>query len=160
MSDEVLRPGIDIRPDPVTGPEMVALLEAHLREMIRITPPGSVHALDLEGLRRPEMTVWGAWDGAALLGCGALKEIAPDHGEIKSMHTGAAHRGRGVGQALLEHIVAEARRRGYTRLSLETGSTAAFAAAQGLYRRNGFAECGPFGSYRPDPHSLFLTRAL
>lgn len=151
---------LQIRPDPVTGPEIVDLLTAHLREMIRITPEGSVHALDLDGLRRAEITVWGAWEGATLLGCGALKEIDPTQGEIKSMHTAAAHRGRGIAQALLDTILAEAGRRGYARVSLETGATAAFAAAQTLYRRNGFTDCGPFADYRADPHSLFLTKPL
>lgn len=153
-------PGLDIRPDPVTGPDIIGLLEAHLREMIRITPAGSVHALDLDGLRRPEVTLWGVWEGRVPLACGALKMLSPASGEIKSMHVAAAHRGRGIAGTLLSHIETEARRRGYTRLSLETGSTDAFAAAQALYRRHGFVPCGPFGDYGPDPHSLFMTKAL
>ena len=125
-----------------------------------ISPPEAVHALDLDALRVPEITFWTVWDGETLAGCGALKEIEADHGEIKSMHTAAAYRGRGVAATLLKHVVETARTRGYNHLSLETGSTHHFTAAQTLYSRNGFTECGPFGSYQLDPHSLFMTRSL
>jgi putative acetyltransferase len=151
---------MDIRPDDLTHPAVHALLEAHVRDMHRWSPPGSVHVLDLAGLRRPEVAFWAVWDGAELLGCGALKQLAPDHGEIKSMRTAPAHRGRGVGTAVLEHLLAEAQRRGYARLSLETGAQPEFEPARALYRRYGFGECGPFADYRPDPHSTFMTRTL
>lgn len=146
--------------DNLTRPEVAALLEAHLEVMRAVSPPGSVHALDLDALRAPEVTFWTVRVGGELLGCGALKELDPAHGEIKSMHTAAAARGRGVARLLLEHIVAEARWRGYRRLSLETGSTPDFAAAHALYRGFGFAECGPFADYAPDPFSLFMTLEL
>lgn len=149
-----------IREDDLSGPEIAALLEAHLDLMRAVSPPESVHALDLEALRAPAVTFWTVWDGAVLLGCGALKELDPAQGEIKSMHTAAAARGRGVARRLLEHILEAARRRGYRRLSLETGSTEDFAAARGLYSGFGFTYCGPFADYRPDPFSAFMTLEL
>lgn len=147
-----------IRVDDLAGPEIRALLEEHLADMHAISPPESAHALDLDGLRRPEITFWTAWSGNALLGCGALKELSPDHGEVKSMRTARAHRRSGVARAMLAHIVAEARRRGYERLSLETGSMAEFAPARALYERFGFGYCGPFAGYVDDPNSVFMTR--
>jgi putative acetyltransferase len=149
-----------IRVDDLAGAGIRALLEEHLADMRTISPPESVHALDLEGLRQPEITFWTAWSGAALLGCGALKELSPDHGEVKSMRTARAHRRGGVARAMLAHIVADARRRGYARLSLETGSMAAFAPARALYESFGFGYCGPFAGYVDDPNSVFMTRAL
>lgn len=149
-----------IRVDDLAGPGIRALLEEHLADMHAISPPESVHALDLDRLRRPEITFWTVWSGAALLGCGALKELSPDHGEIKSMRTARAHRRSGVARAMLAHIVAEARRRGYERLSLETGSMAAFAPARALYESFGFGHCGPFAGYVDDPNSVFMTRGL
>lgn len=128
--------------------------------MRAISPPGSVHALDFEALRQSDVTFWSAWEEDCLLGCGALKELDPRHGEVKSMRTPAAHRRRGAGKALLEHIVAIARARGYARLSLETGAAAAFAPAHRLYASFGFRDCGPFGDYRDDPNSRFMTLAL
>ncbi|GLZ48790.1 N-acetyltransferase [Actinomycetospora sp. NBRC 106375] len=149
-----------IRTDDLAGPEIAALLDEHLAEMRAVSPPESKHALDLEGLRAPDMTVWTVWDGATLLGCGALRELDPTHGEIKSMRTAAAHQGRGVGARLVEHVVAEARRRSYRRLSLETGAADHFAPARRLYARHGFVPCAPFGEYRADRHSVHLTREL
>jgi putative acetyltransferase len=149
-----------IREDDLRGPEIAALLEAHLNLMRSISPPESVHALDLDALRAPEITFWTVWDGAILLGCGALKEIDPAHGEIKSMHTAQTARGRGVARHLLQHVLEEARQRGYRRLSLETGSTGDFAAARGLYAGFGFAFCGPFADYALDPFSVFMTLEL
>ena len=149
-----------IREDDLRGPEIQALLEAHLDHMRAISPPESVHALDLDGLRRPEITFWTVWDGGQLLGCGARKELDPGHGEIKSMHTNKAARGRGVARHLLEHILAEARRRGYRRLSLETGATEDFAAARRLYSAHGFEICGPFADYPLHPFSAFMTLEL
>jgi putative acetyltransferase len=151
---------MDIHPDDLSGPEIAALLQAHLDTMAVHSPPESRHALDLAGLRRPDVTFWCAWDGPVLMGCGALKQLDATHGEIKSMHTAARFRGRGVAAALLDTILAEARRRGLARLSLETGSMAAFAPARTLYARRGFIECPPFADYRPDPHSTFMTLAL
>jgi putative acetyltransferase len=151
---------MQIRTDDLTGDEIRALLAEHLREMHRLSPPESVHALDLTALRRPDITFWTIWSADTLLGCGALKELGATHGEIKSMRTAATHRRHGVARAMLEHIVGEARRRGYRRLSLETGALPAFAPARSLYERFGFAYCPPFGEYREDPHSVFLTRLL
>jgi putative acetyltransferase len=149
-----------IRLDDPRGPEIADLLAAHVAFCRASSPPESTHVLDLDALRRPEITFWSAWDADSLLGCAALKELAPAHGEIKSMHTAAPYRGRGVGLGLLRHIVAEARSRAYRRLSLETGSMEAFAAARALYTRSGFVACPPFGDYRLDPNSVFMTLEL
>lgn len=149
-----------IREDDLRGPEIAALLQVHLDHMHATSPPESAHALDLDGLRAPEITFWTLWDDKTLLGCGALKELDPAHGEIKSMHTAEAARGKGVARRLLQHIVDEARRRGYRRLSLETGGTADFAAAHGLYGSFGFQSCGPFADYVLDPFSVFMTLEL
>lgn len=128
--------------------------------MYALSPPESVHAFDLSKLKSPDITFWTAWDGPVLLGCGALKELDATHGEIKSMRTPKALRRRGAGRALLVHIIEAARARGYARLSLESGSPAAFDPARRLYESFGFSYCEPFGSYRPDPYSVFLTLAL
>lgn len=141
-------------------PRVVALLATHVATARAETAPGSAHALDLSALRAPDVTFWSAWDGDDLAGVGALKRLAPDHGEIKSMHTAEALRGRGIGAAMLRHIIATARSCRMTRLSLETGSWPYFAAARALYARHGFVECAPFGDYRPDPNSVFMTLAL
>ena len=149
-----------IRIDDLRGAEIQALLAAHLRGMHDHSPPESVHALDLDGLRAPGITFWSAWDEGVLVGCVALKELDPAHGEIKSMRTAEAHLGKGVGSALVEHIVDVARERGYSRLSLETGSGPAFEAAHALYLKHGFGFCGPFGEYTNDPFSRFMTRPV
>jgi putative acetyltransferase len=141
-------------------PLVIALLQAHLTRARAETARGSAHALDLSGLRSPEVTFWSAWEGKALVGVGALKRLSADHGEVKSMHTAAVARGRGVGSAMLRQIIAAARARGMSRLSLETGSWAYFTSARALYARHGFVECGPFGEYREDPNSVFMTLAL
>lgn len=146
--------------DNLTRPAIHALLSEHLSSMHALSPPESVHALDLESLRRPEITFWSAWDGAVLLGCGALMELDRRHGEVKSMRTPEAHRRMGAGRALLMHIIQAARSRGYERLSLETGSMAAFAPARSLYASAGFTEVGPFGSYAEDPNSVFMSLVL
>lgn len=151
---------MDIRQDDLTGPAIRALLAEHLRHMHTLSPPESVHAMDIDQLRRPDVTFWTAWAGDELLGCGALRELSPQHGEVKSMRTASARRGQGVAQAMLAYILAEAGRRGYERLSLETGSVPAFAPARRLYARAGFAECPPFGDYAEDPFSVFMTRAV
>ena len=151
---------MEIRVDDLQGPEIAKLLQEHLDSMRLLSPPESVHALDLTKLRQPDITFWCGWQGTELLGCGALKELAPDHGEIKSMRTAAAHLRKGVAAKMLKHIIDEAQRRNYRRLSLETGTVQAFAPAQQLYSRLGFQACGPFGSYVEDTHSLFMTKAL
>ena len=149
-----------IRIDDLRGPEIHALLEEHLQDMRRISPPESVHALDLDGLRRPEITFWTAWSDHELVGCGALKTLGDGHGEIKSMRVSTTRRRTGAGRAMLHHILDEARRRGLARLSLETGSQPEFAPARQLYTSAGFAECGPFAGYVLDPCSVFMTRTL
>jgi putative acetyltransferase len=151
---------MDIRIDDLRGPEIRALLEDHLDEMHLHSPPESVHALDLDGLRKPDITFWTAWSGGQLMGCGALKELDRTHGEIKSMRTAPVFRRQGVAKAMLAHIVREAEHRKYHRLSLETGTMEAFAPARELYESFGFSYCPPFGDYRPDPNSVFLTRVL
>ena len=146
--------------DDLSGPQIQALLREHLQNMYAVTPAASVHALDLERLRSPQITFWTIWEGEELLGCGALRELDPLHGEIKSMRTPQSKRRKGAGRAILEHIITIARMRGYRRLSLETGATEAFNAAQQLYASAGFVPCGPFGEYREDPHSAFMTLVL
>ena len=149
-----------IRIDDLAGPQIRALLEEHLRNMHELSPPSSVHALDLDALRKPDVTFWSAWSQGELLGCGALKELDRAHGEIKSMRTATTRRRTGVGRAMIEHIVAEARARAYARLSLETGSMEAFAPARRLYGRFGFEYCATFADYVEDPNSVFMTRVL
>jgi putative acetyltransferase len=151
---------MEIRIDDLRGPEIAALLAEHLVCMARVSPPESIHALNLDTLRQPGITFWTVWAGDELAGCGALKEIDPVHGEVKSMRTGSAHLRRGVASTLLRHIIAEARRRKYKRLSLETGSMAYFEPARNLYRKAGFKECPPFIGYKPDPNSTFFTREI
>ena len=151
---------MEIRLDDLAGPEIRALLEEHLRNMHEISPAESVHALDLDALRKPEITFWTAWSDSELLGCGALKEMEPRHGEIKSMRTASAHRREGVARAVLKHIIEEAQRRDYHRLSLETGSQQEFEPAQKLYEGFGFTFCPPFGSYKEDLNSVFMTKVL
>lgn len=141
-------------------PRVVALLHLHLDRARAETARGSAHALDLSGLRAPEVSFWSAWEGDELLGIGALRQLDAGHGEIKSMHTAEAARGRGVASAVLREIMAAARGRGMRRLSLETGSWAYFLPARALYARHGFVECGPFADYREDPNSVFMTLAL
>jgi putative acetyltransferase len=146
--------------DDLTRPEVHALLNEHLANMYELSPPESVHALDLSKLRGPDITFWSVWDGDTLVGCGALKELTPTEGEVKSMRTPRALRRRGAGRAVLVRIIEEARSRGYRRLNLETGSAEAFTPARNLYRTFGFTECGPFGDYKPDPNSVFMTLEL
>src|SRR5947207_8800099 len=141
-------------------PRVVDLLQTHVTRARVETAQGSSHALDLSGLRAPEVTFWSAWENDLVVGVGALKRLAADHGEVKSMHTAEAARGRGVGSALLRQIMAAARARGMSRLSLETGSWPYFAPARALYARHGFVECAPFGEYREDRNSVFMTVGL
>jgi len=151
---------MQIRTDDLSGPEIRALLEEHLASMARLSPPESVHALDLAGLRAPGITFWTLWSESGLLGCGALKELDPQHGEIKSMRTAEAHRRKGVARTMLAHIIREAGSRRYLRLSLETGSMEAFEPARKLYASFGFRYCPPFADYHEDPNSVFMTRLL
>ena len=151
---------MDIRLDDLRHPAVIALLQEHLDWMHRISPPESVHALDLEALRGPGITFWTLWDGGVLAGCGALRELEPDHGEVKSMRTSQDHLRRGFAKRMLDHIVDEALRRRYRRLSLETGSMDYFAPARALYARAGFAPCAAFDGYIEDPNSVFMKRAL
>jgi len=146
--------------DDLSRPEIHALLSEHLHNMYALSPPESVHALDLNRLRSPAISFWTAWEGAQLLGCGALKQLDARHGEIKSMRTPDALRRRGAARAILNHIIAVARSRGYQRLSLETGSMEAFRPAQKLYESAGFSYCGPFGEYLDDPNSAYMTLQL
>jgi len=151
---------MEIRIDDLTGSRIAEFLREHLENMAENSPLESMHALSLEELRKPEITFWSVWSDTELLGCGALKELDPQHGEIKSMRTASIHRRRGVAAKLLERILEEAKRRNYKRLSLETGSMDAFAPAHNLYSRFGFKECGPFADYTEDPNSLFMTKEL
>jgi len=146
--------------DDLARDDVTRLLTEHLADMHATSPAESVHALDVTGLQAPNVTFWTARRAEELLGCAALKELAADHGEVKSMRTAPAARGAGVGAALVAHVIAEARSRGYARLSLETGPQDFFAPARRLYARHGFEECGPFGDYRLDPHSVFFSLAL
>src|SRR5262245_284376 len=146
--------------DDLQHPAIHALLSEHLQNMHELSPPESVHALNLEGLQAPEITFWTAWENGLLLGCGALKELDEKHGEIKSMRTPLAHRRKGAGRAILAHIIEVAQGRGYERLSLETGTVEAFKPAQRLYESFGFSYCGPFSDYREDPNSAFMTLRL
>lgn len=151
---------MEIRIDNLEGPEIKALLEEHLRRMQATSPPESCHALDLSGLKKPGITFWTIWKAGELAGCGALKEIDPAHGEIKSMRTVDGFLRQGVASALVRHILKVARERGYKRLSLETGSMTEFDAARELYSKFGFGECGPFEGYEEDPNSVFMTIEL
>jgi len=151
---------MELRIDDLRGTEIRALLEDHLAEMHRNSPPESVHALDLDALRKPDVTSWTAWSGRALMVCAALKELEPTHGEVKSMRTAPAFRRQGVGKAMLTQIIREAEARRYHRLSLETGSMEAFLPARELYESFGFSYCPPFGDYALDPNSVFFTRVL
>lgn len=146
--------------DDLSSPAIAALLDAHTAELRAISPPESKHAFDIAQLRRPEITMWTVWDEDVLVGCGALQDLGDGHAELKSMRVVSTHTGRGIASTLLRHILGEARARGFTRISLETGSMAFFAPAHRLYARHGFERCGPFGKYVDDPNSVFMTREL
>ena len=149
-----------IKVDDLRGPEVAQLLNEHLQDMYAVSPPESVHALDLNKLRKPEITFWAVWDGNQLAGCAAIKELDTDHAEIKSMRTSNTHRGKGVAIKIMEHILAVAAERNYQRLSLETGTQDFFIPARKLYERFGFEYCGPFGDYAEDPYSAFMTKSF
>jgi putative acetyltransferase len=151
---------VRIVPGDLDDPRVVGLLRVHLTSARAETAPGSAHALDLAGLRSPDISFWAVWDGGTLLGFGALKRLSADHGEVKSMHVAEAARRRGIGGAMLRHIIAAAREGGMGRLSLETGSWDYFRPARALYARHGFVECLPFADYAPDPNSVFMSLDL
>jgi putative acetyltransferase len=147
---------MEIKIDDLTSPEVIGLLKEHRKHMIRITPPESVHALDINDLKKPEITFWSVWEGPVLIGCGALKQLNPQHAEIKSMRTASTHLRKGVASYLLEHILTEAKRRKYKSVSLETGSFDAFKPARNLYKKFGFCYCEPFSDYVRDPNTVFM----
>ena len=146
--------------DDLSGEAIGALIASHRAEMHRWSPPEAVHAMPRERLAEADITFYSAWRGDALAGCGALKALAPDHGELKSMRVAPAFLRQGVGEAVLLHLIAEARRRDYRRVSLETGKPVEFRAAQTLYAKHGFTRCAPFGAYLDDDFSLCMSLAL
>ena len=156
----VQRRSMDIRVDDLTSPEIIRLLREHLQSAALHSPPESIHALDVEALRKPDVTFWSAWQDSELMGCCAIRELDGRHGEIKSMRTVSAHLRKGVAATLMQHMLEEAKRRRYESLSLETGSMEAFAPARNLYTSFGFQPCGPFADYVEDPYSVFMTREL
>lgn len=149
-----------IKIDDLRGSEIAALLKEHLQNMYLITPPESVHALDIEALRKPEITFWSLWEGTVLCGCGALKELSPEHGEVKSMRTASLYRRKGIASALLTHIIDVSMQRGYKKLNLETGSLKEFNPARTMYEKFGFCYCDPFEGYSEDPNSVFMVKHL
>jgi putative acetyltransferase len=151
---------VEIKVDDLSGPEIEKFLEEHLSDMRVMCPSESKHALDLEGLRQPDITFWTVWDGAVLVACGAIKKLDAENAEIKSMRTSASYRGKGIASRLLWHMLAEAKTRGDRRLSLETGSMPYFGPARRLYEKFGFDYCPPFADYREEPNSVFMTLLL
>lgn len=149
-----------VKQDDLSGPEIQQLLREHLAGMHASSPPGTVFALPLEGLRQPDVTLWSVWQGDELCACGALKELDARHGEVKSMRTRPQFLRKGAASAVLEQILHKAKHRGYARVSLETGTGPAFAAAHALYGRFGFVPCGAFPPYESNPFSTFMTRVL
>ena len=154
------KPQLRIIAGDFDDPRVIALLAHHFSTMRSTGPEESCHVMPLDAMRQADLDFFAAWDGDTLAGFGAVKRLGAGHGEIKSMHTAAAHRGQGVGQAVLDHLVAHARVLGLQRLSLETGAGDFFVPARAMYARNGFEACEPFGDYRPDPNSVFMTRTL
>jgi putative acetyltransferase len=146
--------------DDLSGPQIAGFLAEHVEEMRTITPLESKFALDLDGLRAPDITFWSVWDGDSLVGCGAIKRLNADHAELKSMRTAPARKRSGIASQLLRHILAETRTMGFIRLSLETGSSDFYQPARNLYEKFGFEYCEPFADYRPSPHNVFMTRQL
>ena len=151
---------MEIRSGGLDDPQVVALLRYHFDKCHEVTPPGSAHVFDLSRLKAADVDFFAAWEGDTLLGVGAVKYFAEGYGEVKSMHTSQAARRRGIGGLILRHIIDAAKAKGIGRLNLETGSFGYFAPAVALYTSYGFTECPPFGYYRPDPNSVFLTRDI
>ena len=153
-------PQLSIITGDFDDPRVIALLAHHFSTMRSTGPAESCHVMPLDAMREADLDLFAAWDGDKLAGIGAVKRLGDGHGEVKSMHTAAARRGQGVGQAVLDHLMAHARALGLQRLSLETGAGDFFIPARAIYARNGFETCEPFGDYKPDPNSVFMTRAL
>lgn len=151
---------MEIKVDDLSGVQVKALIAEHLQGMAVDSPPESIHALNLDGLKKPEITFWCAWEGGDLLGCGAIKELDSDHAELKSMRTASAHLRKGVARNILAHIIEVATDRGYKRISLETGSMDSFIPARKLYEDFGFEYCEPFADYILDPNSTFMTKTI
>ncbi|MDQ0658445.1 GNAT family N-acetyltransferase [Paenibacillus sp. W2I17] len=151
---------MEIKVDDLSGVQVKALIAEHLQGMAADSPPESIHALNLDGLKEPEITFWCAWEGDDLLGCGAIKELDPEHAELKSMRTASAHLRKGVARKILAHIMEVATDRGYKRISLETGSMDSFIPARKLYEDFGFEYCEPFADYVLDPNSTFMTKTI
>ncbi|GJM82523.1 GNAT family N-acetyltransferase [Paenibacillus timonensis] len=151
---------LTIKLDDLSGPEIRAFIGEHLANMAETSPPESIHALNVDGLKKSDVTFWSAWIDGELVGCGALKELDGEHGEVKSMRTSIPHRGKGVARQVLAYLLEEAARRGYRRVSLETGSMEAFVPARRLYESFGFTYCEPFADYAEDPNSVFMTKAI
>lgn len=151
---------MEIKVDDLSGIQVKALIAEHLQGMAADSPPESIHALNLDGLKKPEITFWCAWEGDDLLGCGAIKELDPEHAELKSMRTASAHLRKGVARKILAHIMDVAVERGYKRISLETGSMDSFIPARKLYEDFGFEYCEPFADYILDPNSTFMTKTI
>ncbi len=149
-----------IAPGGLDDPQVIAMLKFHFDTNHAVTPPGSVHVFDLSRLKAPDVFFYSAWDDETLMGVGAFKILSPTHAEVKSMHTAKEIRRSGTGAAIMLHLIDEARAKGVTRLSLETGSFDYFAPARALYAKYGFSECGPFGDYAPDTNSTFMTREI
>lgn len=149
-----------IKKDDLNGSEIQALLQHHLDDAYKHSPPDSVYALDIKALQHPDITFWSVWDDDVLLGCGALKKLDAHHAEIKSMRTTNAAKRRGVASLMVSHIIEQACAGGYSRISLETGSNEPYAPARALYAKFGFTECGPFAQYTPDSFSFLMTREL
>ena len=151
---------MEIHLDDLSGGEVIALLHEHLADMYATSPPESVHALDVDALKASNICFFSAWQDGELAGCVAIKALDNQLAELKSMRTATAFRGKGVGQALLQFVIDHAKARGFSVLNLETGTQDYFAPARALYRKFGFNDCGPFGQYKPDPHSHFMTLTL
>ncbi|CAI3795486.1 GNAT family N-acetyltransferase [Rheinheimera sp. MM224] len=149
-----------IQPDDLTGPEIAVLLQEHLNDMNAVSPPESKHALDLTTLKASDISFWTIWQQQQLAGCVALKQLNTRQGEIKSMRSATAFRGQGLGKLLLQHVITEAKNRGYQQLFLETGAMDYFAPARALYKDFGFEPCAPFASYKEDPNSVFMLLQL
>ncbi|WP_339259009.1 GNAT family N-acetyltransferase [Paenibacillus sp. FSL R5-0713] len=151
---------MEIKVDDLSGVQVKALIAEHLQGMAADSPPESIHALNLDGLKKPEITFWCAWEADELMGCGAIKELDPEHAELKSMRTASAHLRKGVARKILAHIMEVATERGYKRISLETGSMDSFIPARKLYEDFGFEYCEPFADYILDPNSAFMTKTI
>ncbi|MFZ6027819.1 MAG: GNAT family N-acetyltransferase [Chloroflexota bacterium] len=149
-----------IKIDDLSDLRVVQFLAEHIADMRSASPPESKHVLDLEGLKKPDVTFWSVWLDDELVACGAIKRLSATHAELKSMRTSAGHRGAGIGTMLVQYIIGAARQRGFRRISLETGAAAFFEPARALYRKNGFEYCPPFDGYRMDPNSVFMTREI